>query len=95
MDGVAVPVQLSKLVAVANACSNRWRNHWQLRENCMNFIRHDLKHVLQKISGSAPVHLFKEWFAAKLLMRSMLTNIYIFPSAVWNSATSMWNKPMG
>jgi hypothetical protein len=60
MDGVAVPVQLSKLVTVANACSNRWRNHWQICENGINLIQRRLKLFLKKISGGAPVRLFNE-----------------------------------
>jgi hypothetical protein len=60
IDGVAVPVQLCKLDAVANGCSNRWRNHWQICENGINLIERRLKLFLKKISGGAPVHLFDE-----------------------------------
>jgi hypothetical protein len=61
-----VPVQLCKLVAVANVCSNRWRDRWQICENGINFIGRSLEYVLQKLPSGAPVCLLKALFYGKL-----------------------------
>jgi len=95
MDGVSVPGLLGELDAVASGRSDRWRNHWQLRENGVNLVGHGLKHVLQEFPGSASVCLFNELGYGELTRAVDADKEIERSSAVWTSAISMWKKPMG